>query len=234
MAELALDFKKLEKEASGAWGAHIYSALYYAAEKVTDGRIIEVGTGRGAATIVLARAAMATGAATVISIDNIDQDPVNHAAIEKALDEIESNFKAFDVAEHVEFLVGPCEKAALQLPRDLKTGMLVLDADGAIDRGFSLFYNSLIPGAPIVINAYDEKYAGRKAQSEHVYLDPRKRLTTSLVTYFERLGLLEKDKVLEEVYFGRKPANVTKDVEFNLSEIMKFYRDLVFMQKESP
>lgn len=229
----ALDFDVLKKQANGMLDADIYQAIHDTAAAVKNGDIVEIGTAHGAATIALAHGLRQTKRETakIITIDKIaggSRDAFGD--VDENVKIIHENFRAFGVADAIDFYLGASDEVAPALPADLKIGLLMLDADGAIDRDFRLFYNSLLPGAPIIIDDYKDGYVRVSQNGKRVQIEQKRRITAALVHYFESKNLLQRTCVLNETYFGIKPHHITQNVQFDNEEIMPIYRGLVFAE----
>jgi hypothetical protein len=60
-------------------------------------------------------------------------------------------------------------------------------------------------------------------------VDLKQRLAFNLVNYFASKGLLDRKAVMGATFFAEKPAAVQGPVEFDLDEILRIYRQLVFV-----
>ena len=228
-----LNFNALKKQANGMLDADIYAAIHDTAASVKNGDIVEIGTAHGAATIALAHGLMKTGRKTakVITIDKITGGSRDRfGTVDDNVKIIHENFHAFGAADAIDFYLGASDEIAPSLPADLKIGLLMLDADGAIDRDFRLFYNSLLPGAPIIIDDYKDGFVRVSQNGNRVSIEQKRRITAALVHYFESKNLLQRVRVLNETYFGIKPHHITQEVQFDNEEIMPIYRSLVFAE----
>lgn len=84
-------------------------------------------------------------------------------------------------------------------------GLVVIDADGAIDRELNLLYDRTVEGGAVVIDDYNDylKYYGLSKNRVHV--DAKHKVTKALVDYYVEEGFLEVDKVIQSTWFGYKP-----------------------------
>jgi hypothetical protein len=111
--------------------------------------------------------------------------------------------------------------------------MLVVDADGCLDRDFRLFYDRLLPGAPIVIDDYKPQYVGLIHSKRGLLVDQKHRITTLLVDLFVELGLLERQKIINDTYFGRKPYDAPR-LHLPEARVLDIYRQLIIARTSSP
>jgi predicted O-methyltransferase YrrM len=226
------DFAQIKRTANGMLAPEVYRAIYETASAVQSGNALEVGTAHGAGTICMALGLETAGnPGRVITIDKIEGGSRDaFGSVEDNIKIIESNFARFGVADRIDLHVGSAGEIASQLPQDLRLGLLMLDADGAIDRDFALFYNSLLPGAPIIIDDYKPDFVRLYRNGRRVRTDQKRRLTALLVDYFEGQGLLERSQLINETWFGRKPAGVAQDITFDFQGIACIYRNLTFVE----
>lgn len=135
------------------------------------------------------------------------------------------NLARFGVADRVEVVPGRTTEAGDRVPDG--AGLLFLDVDGCIDRDLAVFWPRLRPGAALVIDDYEDavdahgrerlaRYAGMSAEARRALLaglDDFERgrllgkqvLVTRLVDHFVAAGVLERGRVIETTFFGRKP-----------------------------
>ncbi len=223
----SFDALAVKKKANGMLSIDVYQEMYHLAQKVPQNiNILEIGTAHGAATISLALGTNSRN--KIISIDKItggSRDKFGTLDENKKI--IENNFKYFGVEKKIDFYVGTSTEIALLLDEKLKFSMLLIDADGAIDRDFELFYNKLLPGSSIIIDDYFD-YVRIKKEKNIIRVDQKFRLTYMLITLMEQLNLLKKIKIIDDTYFGIKPENQIDNVDFSQYDFRPIYRNLTF------
>lgn len=221
------DYGKLVVRAHGMLDPAVYREISMAAAR-SDGTVLEVGTAHGASAIA---AAVGLGAEhRVLTIDQlVGGSREAYGGIEENARIIRDNFAHYGLGERVELLIGTSTEVAKTLDAGSRYGMLILDADGAIDRDFMLFFNALTPGGPVVIDDFglDATRVSSRGGKD-VFVDQKHRLTTLLVGYFEEKGLLARNKVVNDTYFGTKSVDLDDDVAFDRDEILGVYRRLIF------
>ena len=148
------DALSVKKKANGMLSIDVYQEMYFAAQKVIENStLLEIGTAHGAATISLALGTNSKN--KIVSIDKISGGSRDrYGSLDENKKIIESNFRYFGVEKKIDFYVGTSSEIALLLDEKMKFSMLLIDADGAIDRDFELFYNKLLPGSSIIIDDY--------------------------------------------------------------------------------
>ena len=223
----------IKKKANGMLSIDVYREMYHIAKEAPqDTIILEIGTAHGAGTISLALGALNKN--KVVSIDKItggSRDKFGTLEENKSI--INNNFKFFGVEKIINFYVGTSTEIAPKLTEKLKLSVLVIDADGAIDRDFELFYNKLLPGSTVIIDDYSN-YVMIKKDKKNIDIDKKFKLTHMLVSFFEQANLLEKKKVIDNTYFGIKPKNQKENVDFSQYDFRPIYRYLTFAINKSP
>ena len=228
----SFDAFAVKKKANGMLSIDVYQEMYHLAQKVEQNTtILEIGTAHGAGTISLALGSQ--GKNRIASIDKItggSRDKFGTLEENKVI--IKNNFKYFGVEKVIDFYIGTSTEIAPHLPEELTISMLVIDADGAIDRDFELFYNKLLPGSTIIIDDYSN-YVRIKKDKKITRIDQKFRLTHMLVSFMEQASLLKKNKVIDSTYFGIKPQNQKDDVNFSQYDFRPIYRNLTFANTQS-
>jgi hypothetical protein len=162
------------------------------------------------------------------------KDPAKNEAV------LRSNLRAFGVEPLCTVLMGNVEQMAGRVP-DGPIALLFIDADGALDRDFGLFYRRLLPGAPVIVDDYacavDEKLLGLSDDELERYLAQRRSrgksggsleatapLGKSYTTYrfLERLladGSLTWEETLRTTFFGRKPRSTDAAADIDLGAL---------------
>lgn len=202
MDPLRRQLRDVKARAGGMLPLDVYEALHETAR--TGGTMVEIGTAQGAATIALAMGAQAARAPfriyTADPFDRGTRRAVGSVADNVAL--VRSGFAAFGVADDVELVVG--EAADLvreQDPGDIS--LLLLDADGRIDRDLAILFERLAPRAWIVIDDVDDRIYVHDAGGEWV-VDQKHRLTHLLCEAFVGMGLLQPQRRIGQTGFYRK------------------------------
>ncbi|MEO0643926.1 MAG: hypothetical protein AAFY47_11010, partial [Pseudomonadota bacterium] len=144
---------------------------------------------------------------------------------------IRANFDHFGVADRIELTIGDVEDCAKVVPHDQPIGLLCLDADGAIDRDFALFYDQVRAGAPVVIDDVLDrtrvKPNGWQRCNRKRKVDQKHRLTFNMLALFKAKGLLDEGQIHgTDTWFGRKTSERFAVVD--PSEILRVYRSMTF------
>lgn len=220
------DFQQIKFAAHGMLDPLVYQRIAELAAR-THGDILEIGTAHGAATIAAALGAPARR--RIVTIDRlVGGICARYGDVDANARLVRANFAQFGVSEKIDLFVSDVTEAARNLSNERQFGMLIIDADGAVDRDISHFYDRLLPGAPIVIDDYGSRQVRvvwRKWRE--VTVDQKHRLTADLVDYFERRGLIHRNYVLGATWFGKKSATASA-ADFDPLEVMDIYRSMTF------
>jgi predicted O-methyltransferase YrrM len=221
------DFAEIAIRCSGMLAPSIYQRIYEMARDAAGELIVEVGTAKGAATVALALGLRDAGKpGRVISFDRGRQrsgrgDP--HAYLEG----VKRNLRHFGVEEYVELVVGEVNKTADVVPQSAEISMLMLDADGAIDRDLGLFFSRVAPGGAVIIDDSADLVRVHRVGFSTTKIDAKMRLTYLLLSYFKDNHFLSEGMQIKDTYFGQKLRDFP-DGELNRDDILEIYRQLVF------
>lgn len=190
-----------------------YEDLYREALSLEKGSIVEIGPARGAGTVVLGLAAKRnSGIELVISIDAFRDSRAlkSFDDVEENIAELKRNLAYFGCGDEVTIMTAGHED--WELIRSCGVAMLVIDADGSLDRDFSNYYNLLPAGATVFVDDCAltlNKYARTRNTRERTGFsdDPiedagpslekqaplgKEYLTTCFIDYMVKEGFLEK------------------------------------------
>ena len=114
-------------------------------------------------------------------------------------------------------------------PRIETISLIMLDADGRIDRDFDLFFDRLAPGAAVIIDDVSPeirvKSLKKSFEVHELRIDQKHRITHQLINLFERKGLIV-GAIHESTYFGVKQAG--SHYASAAPEVIECYHQLVF------
>ena len=225
------DFVAVKMKCNGMLSVPTYRKIYQAACSAPEGIFVEVGTAHGASAIALGWAVADTGKSSkVYTFDRlIGGSRARYGGIDENLKIIRGGFAQFGVSDIVEMHVGASETASAVIPDKRGIGLLMLDADGIIDRDFRLFYNQLAPGAPIIIDDCGDRVKLKALPGGIVRSDLKHKLTFELVALFEGAGLIEVYDASNETIFARKTGSGEAG-NFDDIDIISAYRNIVFSE----
>jgi precorrin-6B methylase 2 len=211
----APDFNKIAILCDGMLSPLIYRRVYEAALHSGGGMIVEVGTAHGAATVALALGL---------------RDSEKHGRVitfgRGASDTVKRNLKVFGVEDLVEVLTGDVAYTASAVPEGTEISVLMLDADGRIDRDFLQFFNQLAPHGTLIIDDYADVVRVHRVSLSTVQIDAKMRLTYLLLSHFKSKGIISAGRQFRHTYFGEKLCG--PNYQFDLAEILEVYRQIVF------
>lgn len=221
------DFSSIKRRANGMLSPEVYRKIHECATKVRAGLILEIGTAHGAGTIAMALAAKDVGSrvATVEKIMGGSRE--RFGGMDENLTIIRRNFEEFGVTDVIDLHIGDVEEIHDQIDTSGGIGLLMLDADGAIDRDLGIFYEHLNPGAIIIIDDYADMGRVFKKANGRCRIDLKHRLTYRLVNHFESIGALSPDELINNTYFGIVPSGSADRSVFSDNAVTKVYRSLV-------
>ena len=234
------DYRKIKETTRGLMEKGNYRDLYEAALALEKGAVVEIGPARGGTTVTLGLASLQNpNIERIISIDAFQNSRCLRYFddVEKNIEELKNNLAAFGCGEKVTVMVAGQEDWTLL--RQLKLSMLVIDADGALDRDFFHYYNALRPGATVFVDDCEarlNKHAclyytrERTGPSDDVtadagsYLDKpsplgKQYMTRCFIDYMVREGFLEKQALRGETITLKKGPSAPEFTEKNLEEM---------------
>lgn len=223
-------FQDIRKTCKGMLRHNVYGEVHEVARAMPDGNVVEVGTAHGAATIAAALALK--DSASDRKVYTIERATGGSRAKFGSADEnvaiIKRNFERYGVEHWITLIVSDASQAASMVPPKEPIGLLMLDADGRIDRDFQNFYNMIPAGAPIIIDDYEDRVALQLPRTDRCNIDLKSILTFRLANYFKDAGYIENFRVINQTLFCRKPDNITYPVEFDRQAILEIYRSIIF------
>ena len=128
-------------------------------------------------------------------------------------------------------VVGDIAETAEIVPQDSVISLMLLDADGHIDRDFALFLNRLIPGGAIIIDDCADRVKLRRLRRGSFAVDAKMRLSYRLIDYFKRKGAVSGGELIGDTYFGHKKCGPGFAV--NADEVLTIYRTMTYTHAET-
>lgn len=228
---MSFDAKAVKRDCNGMLSEAVYASIHGAALAAPAGNFIEVGAAHGGGTVTLALALKAKGgpAHKVYSFEKIvGGSREKFGSIDRNKQIIEGNLRKFGVADQVEMLYGDVRDECHRIPAEGEFGLMMLDADGRLDRDFALFFDRLAPGAPVIIDDVHKNARVKRVKGlvrQHLRIDQKHRISKLLVNLFTERGLIE-GKLHEVTFIGRKiPGSRYAQAA---DSVIECYHDLVF------
>ncbi len=207
----------------------VYEAIYQCAVSIPGGNLVEIGAAHGAATVALAHGLRQSGLGGKVYCFETG-NPMEHAAYARSnkgnLKILAERLRDFQVESLVATVSKHISEAKTEVDEiyEARIGLLMIDADGVLDRDLRLFYNALLPGAMVIIDDY-----GRKKDPCGKGYNPlgKEYSTYRFVNFFLKKGLLERSKVLGKTFFGQKPFAQLEDVQLDEMELANIRTEIV-------
>ena len=200
---------------------------------LTGGLIVEVGTAMGAATAALAMGLKDSGKpGRIYTFDPMSGGPRQHITdIDARVDRIRNNLAKYDVADLVEIVPLDLKSGLHILPTDQQIEVLMLDADGRIDRDLNLLNDRILEDCMLIIDDVADKVkVFRKNGAMRV--DSKLRLSYLLVDMLKKKGFITDGQLIAHTYFGQS-LNLRNFKESD-SAVIAVYRELVFQDTHMP
>lgn len=218
---------RVKHEAFGWMPLPVYRRLYDTAAARNGGAFVEIGTAQGAATIALALGAKAAGKPfRIYTVDDfVTGSRPRSGSPQEKLALVRRGYEAFGVADSIENVIGSTADfpTTAGLP---EIALLLIDADGRIDRDLALLHGRLAPDCPVIVDDMDDAFYIYMRKGRLV-IDQKHRLTHLLLAAFAGAGLLVPDGASGQTGWYRKgPASLPAAEIERLA--LPAYRELVF------
>ncbi len=223
-------------EVDALMSKEVYDALFDTAAALGPRHVLEIGTAHGAGTIALALGAISGGHDTrITTVDTLQAlpdipssrarfgGPVENEAI------VRENFRRAGIADRVTLHVGRSDSLATVAPEEFAVDMLVLDADGRIDRDLALFGPRLAAEAMVIVDDIDGKVAAAMHGGQ-LSIDLKHVICAKLTGRLVEEGYLRFERRVVDTSFFRAQDPTGWDYD-RLQEIaLECYRELVFLE----
>ena len=218
----------VKERCHGMLSAHVYQKIYDTARSSEGGVIVEIGAAHGAGTVCLAMGLRdASRPGKVYSFEKIiGGSREQFGGLSENEKIIRSNLRHFGVEDRVELIIGDVEDDHHRVPRDRPIEVLVLDADGRIDRDIGLFYDSVRIGGAVIIDDVADMVRVKPTKDGRYSVDQKHRLTFLLLRELIGANMLTKGEAFSGTWFGRKLEASASDLSHKA--VLGAYRQLVF------
>jgi len=150
--------------------------LLYHLVAVGRGRVLELGTAIGGATVVMAGAAARRRRSPIIAVEPGGRQQHDTLPSNDILGDLAGNLDRFDLRQHALVLPGKSADPAIrqQVQEILgkeRIGLLLIDADGSVERDIGLYRGLLAAGAILVLDDYQSSGAPEKTAYIKAWVD---------------------------------------------------------------
>lgn len=227
MDEIDCLLARVKEACFGMLPLAVYRRIYETAAALDGGTFVEIGTSQGAATVAMALGAKASGKPfRIYSVDDftIGSRPKGGSPAEKVAI-VRRGYQAFGVAGCIESVVGT--SASLSDPGRLpRIDLLLIDADGRIDRDLALLHERLAPDAPVIIDDIDDA-ASFVMLAGRLTFNQKHRATHLILERFLEAGLLVADTPSGQTgWYRRGGASLSPEEIERLA--LPAYRELIY------
>lgn len=228
---MSFDAEAVKRTCNGMLPKDVYSNIHDAALSTPSSDFIEVGAAHGGGTVTLALALKTRGNPNhkVYSFEKIvGGSREKFGSIDQNKRIIDGNLRKFGVEDHVEMLYGDVRDECHRIPEGTDLGLMMLDADGRLDRDFALFFDRLAPGAPVIIDDVHARARVKRIKGlarQHLRIDQKHRISKMLVDLFTERGLIE-GKMHGVTFIGRKIPG--SHYALAADSVIACYHELVF------
>ena len=202
--------------------------MYFYAQSAPAGHVIDIGPAQGGSTIAYALGLRDSNKPfKVFSIEKgVGSDAL--ATKDQGLNEhvLRKKILKYGVAKNTEVIMKPSHEAFASGEVATPIGILSIDADGALDRDFNLFYNNLAAGGVVVLDDVEDmvnrhgqtllemtgmeldEYCKSKNCTDLAQLTPlgKEYITYRFVKYLEEQGLIKIEAISgRNTVFAKKP-----------------------------
>ena len=208
------DFEYLRERTHGMMPTAVYERIYATAAALGGRDIVEVGTGHGAGAISAALGLLDGGmGGRVYTVDRLEGG--SRAIYGSRVDNqriIDTLLASFEVEDVVTVVVAQAADIPDLLPPDLDIGLVILDADGRVDRDLLALWSRLSPRAAVVIDDYEDRGLARRTGWARVVVEAKFRMTYEITNKLVAVGLLEPDVQISKTLFMRRTDKHLFDV----------------------
>lgn len=225
------NLKKFVTRAGGMLPLEVYDRLYELAATSNATTMVEIGTAHGAGTIALCLGALsANKTPDIYTVDRFEGRYSSRSAYGSVCDNVEivrANFRSAGIDPYVKVFAGSSSDfAEKECPQVID--ILVLDADGRIDRDLINLGHKLVDGAPIVIDDYGDRAHLMVRSNGNTFVDLKHVITKLLLDRYIADGLIEIMGIMSSTAFCRKKAGSIWDPKQMADSALDCYRELVF------
>lgn len=207
--------ERLRRATGGMLETRTYRALYKAARAAPDLDMVEIGAASGTGTIALAWGYRDQGhRSRILAVEKCEggsRTRLGGHADNLAI--LTGNLARFGVSDTVHLFterldLNRADDVYARIQTDEIAGF-IHDADGRLDRDFTLFWERTVPGGLIVVDDYDDLPQFCPFSDEWPDGGTKMLTTYRLLNKLIDWGLFAPERTLGRTVFGRKPVGAT-------------------------
>lgn len=222
------DAYQVKKRCLGMMPPSVYERIYEEALKAPTTTFVEVGTRYAAATVALALGLKDSGRpGRIYTFDNFASSFHAELGMEENEHIVRRNLAFFGVEDLVEITVGPVEETSRVVPASADIGIMLLDADGALDRDVGIFYDRMVPGGTMIIDDIGDKVRVKRLKLGYYRMNQKMRLAYNLLQLLIEKKLISPGEITHATYFGKKLNG--KAADLSTRDIAAVYHELAFV-----
>ena len=201
---------EIKLKANGMLSPRVYATIYRRVVEAPDNDVVEIGSGRGAGTVVIARALKASGKQSkVIAVEKFEGGSnIGFGSKDENLARIHNIFDEFGVSDRIEifpeYLTADNVGRLGNLIGTERLSCVVIDADGRLDIYLPALWPYLSDGCVIILDDYRENYSFREKSAQYPLGHTKELLCFRLVNKLVELGHLQVDELIDATIFARK------------------------------
>lgn len=218
-------FSELIATCDGMLSPQVYARVHDTARR--GGLIVEVGTALGAATVALALGLKSAGVpGHVYTFDPMTGGPRRSVkSPEQRIARIEESLARYGVSDLVTITPRDLASGLEVLPAGQPISVLMLDADGRIDRDLETLQGRLATDCALIIDDVADRVRVKRQGSTY-RIDSKMRLSWLLTNMLIDAGKLSPGQRLVDTYFGELITDPDRIIDPH--EALAIYRQLVF------
>lgn len=206
-------FGYMQMRTRGMLSPLTYEALYASTSALPDLPFVEIGAATGSATIALAKGYQQSGKSSrVVTVEKCEGGSrADHGTRTENERLLLDNLARFGVAQHVTFLPldlnDATHESLLEAVGEGPVAGFLHDADGRLDRDFSLLWHKVVPGGLIVVDDYGGRAGFRPVSERHPDGGVKPRLTMAQLDILMHSGHFRPVLQIGHTLFGVKPPD---------------------------
>ena len=221
--------QRIKDDANGMLPLPVYRSLFEYGRKIGGGTFVEIGTAHGASAIALALGAKESKKSfrlyTVDPFSGKFSSRESYGDVAKNVRFVRQQFSKYGVSDHITIIIGTSETL---IEKNLfeSVDLLLIDADGCVDRDLSVLNPYLSPACKIIVDDAIDSIKINPMRGMTI-LDQKHRLSATIVEFMKNEGYLTEEALVCETRFCRRGET---ELDSNAIQLLALpaYRGLVF------